>query len=88
MCALVQLRDRSLRSSVATVFLWISKYSRSSGAIAAGGGRKLAESLQLLIEYDPQPPFDTGAAPKADASSLRLAFWLMLADRPLQMAAA
>jgi hypothetical protein len=85
-CALVQLRDRSLRSSVATVFLWISKYSRSSGAIAAGGGRKLAESLQLLI--DPQPPFDTGAAPKADASTLRLAFWLMLADRPLQMTAA
>ena len=24
-------------------------------------GREVAESLQLLIEYDPQPPFDTGS---------------------------
>jgi transcriptional regulator GlxA family with amidase domain len=50
-------------------------------------GRKLAESLQLAIEYDPQPPFDTGAPPKADASTLRLALRVLLGDRPLQAAA-
>jgi len=50
-------------------------------------GRELTESLQLLIEYDPQPPFDSGAPTKADASTLRLALRLMLGDRPLQIAA-
>jgi transcriptional regulator GlxA family with amidase domain len=50
-------------------------------------GRELAESLQLLIEYDPQPPFDSGEPTKADASTLRLALRLMLGDRPLQFAA-
>ena len=41
-------------------------------------GRELAQSLQLVIEYDPQPPFDTGSPTKADASTLRLAFKLSL----------
>ena len=50
-------------------------------------GRKLAESLQLAIEYDPQPPFDSGAPPKADASTLRLALRVLLGDRPFQAAA-
>jgi transcriptional regulator GlxA family with amidase domain len=50
-------------------------------------GRELAESLQLVIEYDPQPPFDTGAATKADASTLRLALRVLLGDRLLQAAA-
>jgi hypothetical protein len=50
-------------------------------------GRELAESLQLMIEYDPQPPFQSGSPDKADASTLRLAFRLLLGDRPLQMAA-
>jgi hypothetical protein len=50
-------------------------------------GRKLAESLQLAIEYDPQPPFDTGSLDKADASTLRLALRVLLGDRPFQMAA-
>jgi transcriptional regulator GlxA family with amidase domain len=50
-------------------------------------GRKLAESLQLTIEYDPQPPFDTGSPTKADASTLRLALRVLLGDRPLQAAA-
>ena len=36
-------------------------------------GRQLAESLQLAIEYDPQPPFNSGSPTKADASTLRLA---------------
>ena len=29
-------------------------------------GRTAAQAAQLLIEYDPQPPFDCGARPKAD----------------------
>jgi hypothetical protein len=28
---------------------------------------QLAEGVQLAIEYDPQPPFDTGSASKAPA---------------------
>jgi transcriptional regulator GlxA family with amidase domain len=50
-------------------------------------GRKLAESLQLAIEYDPQPPFDSGSPTKADASTLRLALRILLGDRPFQAAA-
>lgn len=50
-------------------------------------GRKLAESLQLIIEYDPQPPFDTGSPTKADASTLRLALRILLGDRPFHAAA-
>jgi transcriptional regulator GlxA family with amidase domain len=49
-------------------------------------GRELAESLQLAIEYDPQPPFDTGSPTKADASTLRLALKVLLGDRPFRMA--
>jgi transcriptional regulator GlxA family with amidase domain len=49
-------------------------------------GRELAKSLQLAIEYDPQPPFGTGSPAKADASTLRLALRVLLGDRPLQMA--
>jgi cyclohexyl-isocyanide hydratase len=47
-------------------------------------GRKLAESLQLVIEYDPQPPFAAGSPTKADASTLRLALRILLGDRPVQ----
>jgi len=50
-------------------------------------GRELAQSLQLAIEYDPQPPFDSGSPAKADAGTLRLALRVLLGDRPLQMAA-
>jgi transcriptional regulator GlxA family with amidase domain len=49
-------------------------------------GRELAQSLQLTIEYDPQPPFDSGSPSKADASTLRLALRVLLGDRPLQAA--
>jgi transcriptional regulator GlxA family with amidase domain len=49
-------------------------------------GRELAQSLQLTIEYDPQPPFDSGSPSKADASTLRLALRVLLGDRPLQTA--
>jgi hypothetical protein len=50
-------------------------------------GRELAESLQLVIEYDPQPPFQSGSPDKADASTLRLALRVLFGDRPLRMAA-
>jgi transcriptional regulator GlxA family with amidase domain len=49
-------------------------------------GRKMAESLQLLIEYDPEPLHDTGSPTKADASTLRMAMRMLLGDRPLEMA--
>jgi transcriptional regulator GlxA family with amidase domain len=49
-------------------------------------GRKLAETLQLVIEYDPQPPFDSGSPTKADASTLRLALRALLGDRPVRAA--
>jgi transcriptional regulator GlxA family with amidase domain len=52
-----------------------------------GHGRELAESLQLLIEYDPEPPFDSGSPEKAAAGTLRLAFRMLLGDRPFEMAA-
>jgi transcriptional regulator GlxA family with amidase domain len=31
-------------------------------------GRETAEAIQLMIEYDPQPPFDAGSIDKATAS--------------------
>jgi transcriptional regulator GlxA family with amidase domain len=31
--------------------------------------RQAAQASQLLIEYDPQPPFDSGALAKADAAT-------------------
>jgi transcriptional regulator GlxA family with amidase domain len=45
-------------------------------------GEKLAKTLQLAIEYDPQPPFDSGAPEKADAGTLRLALRILLGDNP------
>ncbi len=50
-------------------------------------GRRLAESLQLAIDYDPQPPFQSGAPEKAAAGTLRLAMRVLMGDRPCQMAA-
>jgi transcriptional regulator GlxA family with amidase domain len=47
-------------------------------------GRELAQSLQLAIEYDPQPPLASGSPTKADASTLRLALRVLLGDRPVQ----
>ena len=42
-------------------------------------GRDLAEALQLVIEYDPQPPFDTGSLEKADAATERRAMDVLIA---------
>ena len=49
-------------------------------------GRELAETLQLLIEYDPQPPFASGSPERAAPGNLRLALRALLGDRPVQMA--
>jgi putative intracellular protease/amidase len=35
-------------------------------------GDDLAQSIQLFIEYDPQPPFDSGSVGKADPDIVRL----------------
>jgi transcriptional regulator GlxA family with amidase domain len=32
--------------------------------------RDAAQAAQLLIEYDPQPPFDSGSLAKADAATV------------------
>jgi transcriptional regulator GlxA family with amidase domain len=45
-------------------------------------GRELAEALQLVIEYDPEPPFDSGSPRKADAATTRLATRVLIADQP------
>jgi hypothetical protein len=39
----------------------------------------LAEALQLVIEYDRQPPFDTGSWAKADAATERRAMEVLIA---------
>ena len=44
-------------------------------------GRELAEALQLVIEYDPDPPFDAGSLSKASRETRRLAEQVMLAGR-------
>lgn len=45
-------------------------------------GDGVAKAIQLAIEYDPQPPFDAGSPDKAGASTMRLAFKMLLGDRP------
>ncbi len=40
--------------------------------LAQEGGEDLAQAIQLAIEYDPQPPFDSGAPSKAPAHILEL----------------
>jgi transcriptional regulator GlxA family with amidase domain len=45
-------------------------------------GPELAKALQLVIEYDPQPPFDSGTPVKADADTRRLAMSVLMAGQP------
>ena len=40
-------------------------------------GRELAEAVQLFIEYDPQPPFDSGHVTNASAETQRRAKEMM-----------
>jgi cyclohexyl-isocyanide hydratase len=49
-------------------------------------GREVAEALQLIIEYDPEPPFDSGSFEKANAKTRRLAKRIMLGDQPMRAA--
>jgi transcriptional regulator GlxA family with amidase domain len=45
-------------------------------------GPDLAKALQLIIEYDPEPPFDSGSPAKADEATLRLATSVLMAGQP------
>jgi len=40
--------------------------------VARLAGDDMAKSIQLTIEYDPQPPFDSGARSKASPEILSL----------------
>ena len=45
-------------------------------------GADLARALQLVIEYDPRPPFDSGSLEKADADTKRLAMQVLTDYQP------
>lgn len=51
-------------------------------------GADLARALQLVIEYDPHPPFDSGALEKADADTKRLAMQILTDYQPRMKVAA
>lgn len=36
-------------------------------------GKEMAQTIQLIIEYDPKPPFDSGSVAKADKSIVEMA---------------
>lgn len=38
---------------------------------------KVAQAMQLAVEYDPEPPYDTGSPEKADAATRELALKLL-----------
>jgi hypothetical protein len=42
-------------------------------------GEEEARALQLIIEYDPQPPYDSGSLEKADRGSRQRATELLTA---------
>ncbi|GAA2206943.1 DJ-1/PfpI family protein [Nonomuraea monospora] len=45
--------------------------------LGEAGGVEVAESVQLLIEYDPEPPFDCGSAKKATQEMMGRALSLL-----------
>jgi transcriptional regulator GlxA family with amidase domain len=45
-------------------------------------GSELGKALQLAIEYDPQPPFDSGSTAKADSETRRLAMRILTGGQP------
>lgn len=53
------------------------------------GGEHRAKAIQLVIEYDPQPPFDSGHTSKASAQTKAAATALMARDiaKPAQLKA-
>jgi transcriptional regulator GlxA family with amidase domain len=51
-------------------------------------GPEAAKALQLIIEYDPQPPFDAGSPDKADPETIELAQRMMIEHLNQRSAAA
>jgi transcriptional regulator GlxA family with amidase domain len=51
-------------------------------------GHDLAKALQLVIEYDPRPPFDSGSLEKADPDTKGLAMRVLMADQSRMKVAA
>lgn len=49
---------------------------------AAEAGEPEAQALQLVIEYDPQPPFHAGATTNADPTLRQRATELVMEQRP------
>ena len=56
--------------------------TRVDGGVTAGidfgltvaaelAGEEVAKSIQLVLEYDPQPPFDTGSPEKAGSERVK-----------------
>ena len=41
-------------------------------------GVDMAKALQLVIEYDPQPPLDSGSLEKADPATKRMAMQVLM----------
>ena len=50
-------------------------------------GHELAGAIQLIIEYDPEPPLDSGSLEKASPATIRRAKRIMLGEHPVQKAA-
>jgi hypothetical protein len=38
--------------------------------VALAHGGEMAKMIQLVMEYDPQPPYDSGSRPKATAQRI------------------
>jgi hypothetical protein len=45
-------------------------------------GEDIAKAIQLAIEYDPQPPFDSGSLSKASADTVELVRRVIAARKP------
>jgi transcriptional regulator GlxA family with amidase domain len=45
---------------------------------AREAGEDVARALQLVVEYDPQPPFDTGSIEKADPATQERAVAILI----------
>jgi cyclohexyl-isocyanide hydratase len=45
---------------------------------ASVAGEEYARTLQLMMEYDPAPPFDAGSPAKAGPETMQRAFTVMM----------
>ena len=59
-------QDRHRRRASRPGSTWASRWPRSLA------GETVAQAIQLGIEYDPQPPFDSGSPEKAPAEVVEL----------------